>query len=158
MILAIDPGNEQSAYVVADKDLKPIQFGKIYNEELKELIKGGEFKDCNHVAIEMIASYGMAVGKTVFETCVWIGRFMELLETEYALKTTWVYRREVKLNLCNSTRANDSNVMQALIDRFAPYTRNKGKGVKKEPGFFYGFRADIWAAYATLITYADKEM
>ena len=88
MILAIDPGNEQSAYVVIDKDLTPIQFAKVENLELMELIKSGEFKDCDHLAIEMIASYGMAVGKTVFETCVWIGIFMEALKTEYSLKAT----------------------------------------------------------------------
>ena len=158
MILAIDPGNEQSAYVVIDKDLTPIQFAKVENLELMELIKSGEFKDCDHLAIEMIASYGMAVGKTVFETCVWIGRYMELLESQHGLKATWVYRRDVKMNLCNSTRAKDSNVTQALVDRFAPYTRNKGKGTKKEPGFFYGFKADIWAAYAVGVTYADKKM
>lgn len=158
MILAIDPGNEQSAYVVIDKDLKPIRFAKIDNAELMGLIKSGEFKDCDHLAIEMIASYGMAVGKSVFETCVWIGTFMEALKTEYGLKATWVYRKDVKMNLCNSTKAKDSNVMRALIDRFAPNTRNNGKGTKKEPGFFYGFKADIWAAYAVGVTYADKEM
>ena len=158
MILAIDPGNEQSAYVVIDKDLKPIQFAKVDNEKLMKLIKSGEFNGCNHLAIEMIASYGMAVGKTVFETCVWIGIFMEALKTEYGLKATWVYRKDVKMNLCNSAKAKDSNVTQALVDRFAPYTRNKGKGTKKAPGFFYGFKADIWAAYAVGVTYADKKM
>ena len=157
MILAIDPGNEQSAYVVIDKNLKPIQFAKVENEKLMELIKSGEFKDCKHLAIEMIASYGMAVGKTVFETCVWIGIFMEALKTEYSLKATWVYRKDVKVNLCNSTRAKDSNVTQALADRFAPYTRNKGKGIKKEPGFFYGFRADIWSAFSVAVTYSDMK-
>lgn len=157
MILAIDPGNEQSAYVVIDKDLTPIQFAKVENLELMELIKSGEFKDCNHLAIEMIASYGMAVGKSVFETCVWIGIFMEALKTEYGLKTTLVYRKDVKMNLCNSTKAKDSNVMRALIDRFAPNTRNNGKGVKKEPGFFYGFKADVWSAFSVAVTYADMK-
>ena len=158
MILAIDPGNEQSAYVVIDKDLEPIRFAKIDNAELMGLIKSGEFKDCDHLAIEMIASYGLAVGKSVFETCVWIGIFMEALKTEYSLKTTWVYRKDVKMNVCNSTRAKDSNVTQALVDRFAPYTRNKGKGIKKAPGFFYGFKADIWQSFAVGVTYADKKL
>lgn len=34
MILAIDPGNRQSAYVVMDKDLRPLEFEKVENEEL----------------------------------------------------------------------------------------------------------------------------
>jgi|GEM_PF-5339908 len=31
-ILAIDPGNIQSAYVMLDEDLKPLRFGKVKNE------------------------------------------------------------------------------------------------------------------------------
>jgi len=155
MILAIDPGNIDSAYVVLDKNLKPIRFEKINNNELMEKIKNREFSDCNYLAIEMIASYGMAVGKSVFETCVWIGRFSEALKNIEQLDDKWVYRKDVKMNLCNSTKAKDSNVIQALIDRFAPYTRNKGKGTKKEPGFFYGFAADVWQAYAVGVTYND---
>ena len=138
MILAIDPANEKSAYVVIDGNLKPIKFGKIKNSELMEKIKKQDFEGCKVVAIEMIASYGMAVGQTVFDTCVWIGRFIE-----------------VKMNLCNTMRANDSNIIQALVDRFAPNVRNKGKGIKSDKGFFYGFRADIWQSYAVGVTYHD---
>ena len=155
MILAIDPGNIESAYVVLDEDLKPIRFKKINNNDLLEEIKSREFDDCNYLAIEMIASYGMAVGKTVFETCVWIGRFAEALDTAERLSDTWVYRKDAKLNLCHSTKAKDSNVIQALKDRFAPNTKNNGKGTKKEPGFFYGFAADVWQAYAVGVTYHD---
>ena len=60
-----------------------------------------------------------------------------------------------KLAICHSPRANDATIRQALIDRFAPGTPNKGKGTKKEPGWFYGFRADIWQAYAVGVTWAD---
>ena len=110
----------------------------------------------SHVAIEMIASYGMAVGKSVFETCVWIGRFIQALENNYyndSLK--FIYRKDEKMNLCHSMKAKDSNIVQALIDRFAPNTPNKGKGTKKEPGWFYGFKKDIWQAYAVGVTYYD---
>ncbi len=157
MILAIDPGNEESAYVVLDKELMPIRFEKINNNMLLEKIKDGQFTDCKHLAVEMIASYGMAVGKTVFETCVWIGIFSEALDNRYGLTGTWIYRKDVKMNLCYSTKAKDSNVIQALRDRFAHGIRNGGKGTKKEPGFFYGFRADVWQAYAVGVTYSDLE-
>ena len=61
------------------------------------------------------------------------------------------------MNLCHKSTAKDSNITQALVDRFAPNTRNKGKGVKAEPGFFYGFKKDIWQAYALGVTYLDEK-
>jgi hypothetical protein len=54
------------------------------------------------------------------------------------------------MNLCNSMKAKDSNIRQALIDRFGEV------GVKKAPGWFYGFKKDVWAAYAVGVTYLDK--
>ena len=39
MILAIDPGNSESAYVLVDgTNDRPVQFGKIANRELMALI------------------------------------------------------------------------------------------------------------------------
>lgn len=163
MILAIDPGNIESGIVVIrERDLKPLVAEKITNEELLDNLlmdryeRLEETEYISHVAIEMIASYGMAVGKSVFETCVWIGRFIQALENNYyndSLK--FIYRKDEKMNLCHSMKAKDSNIIQALIDRFAPNTPNKGKGTKKDPGWFYGFKKDIWQAYAVGVTYYD---
>lgn len=150
MILAIDPGNIESAYCLIEKGTyKPIEFGKINNHELlyKMNFRGFEYYD--EFVIEMVASYGMAVGKEVFDTCVWIGRFIEVSKSN---KVNQIYRKDVKMNLCNSMRAKDSNIRQALIDRFGVV------GTKKNKGWFYGFKADIWSAYAVGVTYLDKEV
>lgn len=74
----------------------------------------------------MIASYGMPVGKEVFETCLWIGRFTELAILQ-GIDVEYIYRKEEKMNLCQSMKAKDSNIRQALIDRFGVV------GTKKSP-------------------------
>lgn len=152
-VLAIDPGNIDSGFVIVDfSEVKVLDKGKVPNNEIFTVIE--ENKDCI-LAIEMIASYGMAVGKSVFDTCVWIGRFYQFA-AEKGIKIEFVYRKDEKMTLCHSMKAKDTNIKQALIDIYAPNTSNNGKGTKKEPGFFYGFKADIWQAMAIAHTY--KEM
>ena len=160
-ILGIDPGNEQSAYALVDADtLRPVSFAKMENElmycHMVDAIRALElcsYQDL-HVAIEMIASYGMPVGAEVFETCVWIGHLEERLKD---FPVARIFRRDEKLTICGSPRANDANIIQALTDRFAPGQPNHGKGTKKAPGFFYGFRKDIWQAFAVAVTYHDMK-
>ena len=147
MIFAIDPGNIRSAYVVTDDDLNPVEFGIVENEELIEIIE--KHQDCEY-AIEMIASYGMPVGKEVFDTCVYIGRFFESVR-RLGSTPIFIYRQEEKLSICKNTRARDSNIRQALIDRFGVV------GTKKSKGFFYGFKKDIWQAFAVAVVYHDEK-
>lgn len=155
-LLAIDPGNVESGYVVIDVTTrKPFEFGKVPNDQLViTLLEWAQAIE--HVAIEMVASYGMAVGATVFETCVWVGRFQQTLDLlSPATTVELVKRNPVKVHHCHSSKANDSNVRQALVDRFAPGQANHGKGTKASPGWFHGFRADIWQAYALAVYAAD---
>ena len=147
-ILAIDPGNEESAYVLMDEEYRPIEFCKAANYDVLRYIDELDL-DTKCVVIEMIASYGMAVGKEVFETCVWIGRFKQACAYMFAKRVDYIYRKDVKMNLCGQTKAKDANIRQALIDRFGVV------GTKKNPGWFYGFKADVWAAYAVAVTYKE---
>lgn len=156
MILAIDPGPEQSAYVLYDNDTRtPVEHGKIDNFTLLRKLGSWHAFETHHVhelAIEMIASYGMPVGREVFETCVVIGRILHAWEDDDC--ATRVYRSEVKTHLCGSVRAKDANVRQALLDAFGG--KEKAVGSKKQPGPLYGVKADVWSALAVAITLADR--
>ena len=152
-ILAIDPGPVESAYVVIDAETcRPDDFGKVPNAAMRQLIVCGDIV-ADRSAVEMVASYGMAVGAEVFDTCVWIGRYLEVLELTEPQR---VKRLPVKLHHCHDSKAKDSNITQALVDRFAPGQPNHGKGTKAAPGWFHGFFKDIWQAYALAVYAADK--
>lgn len=113
----------------------------------------GMFPRGSHtLAVEMIASYGMPVGREVFETCLWIGRFMQAWHSPEAVRL--VYRRDVKLHLCGTAKAKDSNVRQALLDLF-PRTGGGATpqvGTKAKPGPLYGVSTHAWPALGVAIT------
>jgi hypothetical protein len=149
MFLAIDPGPEKSAWVLYNPESQEpiINMGIEENEALIDFFY--EYSDderLDEVVIEMVASYGMAVGASVFETCVTIGRFIQLFSR---LPVSMLYRKDVKMHLCHSMRAKDANIRQALLDRLGP------QGTKKNPGPTYGISKDIWAALAVAVTFAD---
>lgn len=147
-VLAIDPGSTDSAYVILGEDYKPIAHEKVPNETLLAHIQTDFIEHgITDLAVEMIASYGMPVGKEVFETCVWIGRFLQA--ADYIPVKRFIYRKDEKMNLCGSMKAKDGNIRQALIDRFGIV------GTKRAPGWWYGFSKDQWSAAAVGVTYLD---
>jgi hypothetical protein len=97
---------------------------------------------CECVYIEMVACYGMAVGKETFETVYWIGRFVQQA-VEYSYRVIErIYRAEVKLHHCGQMRAKDGNVIQSLKDKYGQ------KGTKKAPGVTYALKSHMWQAFA----------
>lgn len=160
-VFAIDPGNIYSAYAVmtecAGQDYALEEFGKFENKEVMERMIGWLKKEerPDKLVIERIASYGMAVGKEVFETCEWIGRFSQVGENTVPVE--YIYRKDEKVTICGTMKAKDANIRQALIDRFAKHDFKNGKGTKKNPDFFYGVSADMWAAIAVACTYLDMK-
>lgn len=153
-LMAIDPGNIYTGYVIMDDNFKPLQFGKVKNDEMIKILQVYLVMN-KRVVVEMVASYMMNVGRTVFDTCIFIGRLQQICEYEGGEYNT-IERRYAKLNLTNSVTASDADISRALVDRFSyENTKNHGKGTKKEPGFFYGFSADMWAAYAIGVTQLD---
>lgn len=151
-VLSIDPGPDNSAWLVYD-GVKPVEFGISGNAALKALIRHldfdhAEFEQYEICVIEMIESMGMPVGKEVFQTCVWIGRFMEAFGPDNVKLVT---RREVKLHLCGSMRAKDANVRQSLIDRFGG--KKVAIGKKASPGPLFGISKDVWSALGIACTW-----
>ena len=154
-ILAVDPGTTASGYVLLPHTAgapAPLEFGKIANADLIDyLINGLADRHFDCVVCEQIASYGMPVGAEVFSTVEWSGRFHQIVAMHRP--ATWVYlpRRAVKLELCDSPRANDASIRQALADLYGG--SKVCKGTKRSPGPLYGVSGDCWAALGLGVTY-----
>lgn len=155
-VLAIDPGSAFSAWVLWD--------GERVMSHAKEpnglVLRHLSVPDGNAwglpwrgdvCVIEQIESYGMAVGREVFDTVFIAGRFAQA----HGWGTFQLMpRRAVKLHLCGSMKAKDSNIRQALIDRFGG--KDKAIGRKAAQGPLYGLRADEWQALALAVTFHDQ--
>jgi hypothetical protein len=161
-ILGIDPGSEQSAWVLYDSSANSVLAHRIEDNEallltLRHWCENFPLPDA--VALEMVASYGMPVGKSVFQTCVWIGRFVQIVDYALGLRTTLIYRLDAKMTLCHDSRAKDSNIRQAVLDLF-PATGGGAipqVGTKQQPGPLYGMSKDMWSALAVALTDAKRE-
>jgi len=147
LILSIDTGTTESAYVYVDSETYKIEeFGKIPNADMLEIVRHGYY---DALVVEMFSSYGMRVGKEVFESIVMIGR---CLEANYPRipEAVRIRRYEVKSHICGKASAKDADVLGALKERFGD------KGTKASPGFFYGIKRDCWQAFGLCVAYIDK--
>jgi hypothetical protein len=148
-ILAIDPGYEQTAFVAYNHNDERIEnMGIVPNGDFLLMLPALAAERA--LACEMVACYGMAVGREVFETCVWIGRFIQAAHPQPIQR---VYRRDVKMHLCGSNRATDANIHAAIADLFGG---RRCKGIKAAPGPLYGVKSDLWAALGVAITASGK--
>lgn len=148
-LLAIDPGPAESAFVLYNGSV--VEWGLLPNDSLIDCLHNGFAGSANWMACEGVACYGMPVGAETFDTCIWIGRFLQVFGPE---RTTLVYRKNVKMHLCHSMRAKDSMIRQSLIDRFGP-GKQKAIGTKASKGPLYGVKSHCWAALAVAVTWWD---
>ena len=172
-IITIDPGNVSSGYAI-ERNGKLVEYGKIKNNELEQIIKENKF---DVAAIEMIVSYGMSIGKTTIDTIYFIGKFSNILENNNC-KVYLISRPNIKLNVCLNSLSKDKNVRQAVIEYYGGFEvaiggikckvcKGKGwfkkrtnicelcngKGYEYEKGPLYNARADMWSAIAIIIAY-----
>lgn len=142
-ILALDPGTAETGWVEY-RDGRVHDSGVDANQTVLQVLQN--YHDGHTLAIEMVASYGMPVGREVFETCVWIGRFVQAWHAPEQVRL--VYRKDVKLHLCQDSRAKDPNVRQAILDLFPRTGGGKTPqiGTKGQPGPLYGVSSHAWSA------------
>lgn len=155
MVIGVDPGYEQSGIVhYRPADGRVEQSDTIANDRLLEWFElHPGFDVIDAIVFEQIESYGMAVGREVFETVFWTGRFCETIRRNGG-RWERLPRKAVKLHLCESARANDSNIRQALKDL---HGGSAAVGTKKQPGPLFHVKGHEWAALAVAVTWAHTK-
>lgn len=144
IIIGVDPGSKESAYVEWDIDRNEILHAIIRdNQSTIQRLRHSTPKDYV-LAIEQIRGYGIVAGDDTFDTCEWSGRFREAHESKGGI-AVMIPRKEVKRCLCGNTTTNDKYIRMALIERFGEV------GTKSKPGPLYGVSGHMWAALATAI-------
>ena len=158
LILAIDPGPQQSAYVLYDPVGKTAEFfGKVDNDAILDIVSSRSVF-CT-MAIEQIECFGKPVGAEVFSTVFWSGRFWQSsVEVHWdSVLRRMIPRRAVKMHLCGAVAGvTDAVIRQRLIDLFGP-GKDVAIGRKAAPGPLYGIKADAWQALALAVTCAETK-
>lgn len=144
LTLAIDPGTTESGVVLWNPELQRVQWAEpeMPNDRVRDGLLNG-WADYR-IVCEWFQSYGMAVGKEVFETCRFVGRLEEIALAR-GQPFVLISRTIVKARICGQARAKDPNVRQALLDRCGPV------GTKKIPGPLYGVSKHAWSALALAV-------
>jgi len=154
--LGIDPGEEQSAYVVVDSNsLRICGDGIIPNTTLLDSLDHGDLGVCaNRLAIEKVEGRGKVVPQSALDTNKWAGRFIQAWGGPF----TEFYPRQIRIALCGTAAAKPKNIRQAIIDRY-PATGGgycPQVGIKSKPGPLYGITSHEWAALAVALTYLES--
>jgi hypothetical protein len=155
-VLAIDPGTEKSGFVLFDSNTKSIiESGIVENEEL---LYRSTWADADFLAVEMCANYGMPSGKTIFETVLWVGRFIQYAASNGIMHEKLYKKIDINPALCFSNKAKDANIRQAVMDMFEPTGGGKTPqiGTKAQPGPLYGVTSHAISALAVALTYCLK--
>ena len=167
--VGIDPGTNKSGVVVFDNEAQAVTYSaELANEDLLLSLRGGgplDVNDVDQVYVENIEAMGLAVGKTTFQTCIWIGRFLEAFAVLTGGEAHLVSRGDEKTVLCGAATfrnpetgkrkaVGDSQIRRALIERF-PGTGGGATpqvGTKTKPGPLYGVSGHCWQALAVVVT------
>lgn len=170
-LLSIDPGSVKSGWVYMQDGI-PDDWGWHDNDTMLSSLLLLKY---DVLLIEDVSHMGMAVGRDVFETVRWSGRF------DYNQTAIFIDRKHVKLTLCGNTRAKDANIRQACIDRFGgdsvaiggkkcqtckgkgwvgrgrpECAECAGKGYETPPGPLHGITGHVFSALAVALTYMDE--
>lgn len=168
IVMAIDPGCEETAFVIWDSEQKiMLNKHKLPNKELllklKSILEGGIVQI---VGIETISSYSMAVGQTTFDSAIWTGIFKQKIESlGYNVKL--IFRQSIKMHHALAISGVNDTVLNNILKRKygedntvkRPNRIYWNEEVEKRGGSKY-MNGDMYAAFAlaTFLTEPNESL
>ena len=158
-IIAIDPGTTHSAVLAWSCGVVENKTGFFENKMVGDVIADLVVPEEGFtLVIEGIQSYGKPVGQETFDTCVWIGRFIEIARRNLADHHHLIYRPAIKAIVCGTTQSTDADVRASLL-RLFPATGGGATpqvGTKAQPGPLYAISGHLWSALAVAVAFSAQ--
>ena len=144
IFVGIDPGTTKSAYVVTDH-YEPMYCAKVDNEKMRDLLINANIVEGRsaRLIIEVPICRKWA-GREVSDTAIWAGIFLSSWPDFHGAYRDMLTRQAVRMHTVGK-KATDAKIIAYLKERFTA------------PGIFDAFKADIWQAYALVVTFIDKK-
>lgn len=115
LIIGIDPGTKQSAFVEWDGSFIT-GLGVKPNIEVLRYLRSIDRRAC--VVFESVQNYGMVIGKSTFDTVFWTGRLFQVARDVVGpTQVSRLPRRAVKKYLGLGPGAGDKDVKAAILRR-----------------------------------------
>lgn len=156
-ILGVDTGTLETGWAIYDTETHTVPFMGVDDNEvvLNEVLEQYEY---DVASLEMVASYGMPVGATTFETVYWIGRFAERAEAKGKKVVRYYKKTDINPTICFNSKVKDTHIRRAILD-FFPKTgggKEPSIGTKAKKGVLFGIKSHIFPALAVALTHALK--
>lgn len=144
LIIGIDPGTKQSAYVEWDGGYIT-NCGTEPNPKVIHYLRSIDRRAC--VVFESVVSYGMPIGADVLQTVFWTGRLFQVArDTVGPTQVSRLPRRAVKKHLQLPMSARDKDVKAALI-----------RTLERHPIDWHNLRSHQFSALALAVTWWNTE-
>lgn len=144
LIIGIDPGTKQSAYVAWNGTYVQ-DVGTLDNPKVAKYLRSIDRDAC--VCFESIVSYGKVLGQSTLQTVFWTGRLFQVArDTVGPQQVSRLPRRAVKKHLRLGPGSGDKEVRAALI-----------RMLERNPADWFNLKSHQWSALAIAVTWWDTE-
>jgi len=141
VVLGIDPGSEQSAWVLWDGK-RVLKCGTSGNTVLLVALRGNAWGIVT-IAVEGVEARGAPLGNETRATCEWAGRFSADENAQV------IYPKDIRRHFCGISGIKRMSVYQVIEDRAG------GKGTVEDPGPLHGIISHLRDALAVAVMAHD---